>query len=218
MDECREALSRCMSLPLAEIVSVQYRVIRFMEKHRGSLNRHKPRKFHWVTVNPRPDVSLTDFVNAVHRFAKRTTLRLIHYCFEQRGETDNTVGSGLHCHMLIIPIATQHGVSNWVRGAFGKYVGTKKAIDIRVYPVSFYEDKLQYMKGEKWDEEKGQKVFYDAIFRSRNNLDSFYTNGVEAEAGNARSSSRSSVRRQEVCESSDGSGGEESGDEVLLRV
>lgn len=165
-------------LDVATRYMIQKAVLEFITKDYVRNKKHHSRKFSWITVNFKPDVDLHTAIEAVHAFAKRKTIKLIHYSFEQRGETLDAVGHGLHCHMALIPIPTQHGVTNWVRSSFGRFVGTAKAIDIRSYDVGILDEKLAYLRGEKWDADKLRKVEMDAVFRSKYNLEQVYTNGV----------------------------------------
>lgn len=49
-------------------------------------------------------------------------------------------------------------------------VGNIKHIDVRTYPASYREDKIDYIKGEKWDDGKIDAVNNTKRWRKLNNI------------------------------------------------
>lgn len=108
------------------------------------------------------------------------------YCYEQRGETLDEIGKGLHMHFLIK--RNKKKPSEWTRelySTFKNYTGFSlddfKNPKYRMccfVPKSWAKEKLAYMSGEKWDEDKNKKCEMDIIFRKNNNLNLIYNKNL----------------------------------------
>lgn len=128
--------------------------------------------FYFCTINPKPSVEFLDFKKSVEDYMRK---RKFVYVFEQRGKTIEELGKGFHLH-FIHPKKSydkNHLHKELIR-IFGHFVGNDKSIDLKPCPQSWYEDKILYMRGEKWDEKKIDSVKLNIEFRKKYNLDILY--------------------------------------------
>lgn len=117
----------------------------------------KDRKIFFITVNPVPTVSDVDFVTFIQdRLMKRVIMKGAHYVFEQRSQA--YPAHGFHCHMVLEKRMSPKQIHDRIFNTVKSMVGHPKHVDVRVYPYSFLDEKLAYMRGEKWDEEKQECV------------------------------------------------------------
>lgn len=135
--------------------------------------RNRKESILWMTLNFRPDVSLEDILIVLDRLSNRSFMTKYWYNIEQRGT--ETV-HGLHSHWLV---QSSHPTAQFKRDVFSTVqhvVGNKNCVDVKSYPLSFFQDKLDYLNGKKWDKDKDAKVLLDNKFRLENNLSLIYTN------------------------------------------
>lgn len=140
----------------------------------------------FITINPDPAVNLSVkcMYDKLCKVCKST--RIVEYLFsiEQRGETIEEMGKGIHCHILIKHVfpkfckLQQHFYNN-----FKQVIGNIKHIDIRYCKnVSDVNNRINYIKGEKNDDSKMHKVEIDRMWRKQWNIQDTY--GDLAPAGN----------------------------------
>uniref|UniRef100_UPI00404767B9 hypothetical protein n=1 Tax=Aliarcobacter sp. TaxID=2321116 RepID=UPI00404767B9 len=55
----------------------------------------------FVTVNPRPDVSLIEFKKAMNKFLSKVWVQSYYMVYEQRGVDETEQGKGFHSHILL---------------------------------------------------------------------------------------------------------------------
>lgn len=138
--------------------------------------KSKSNDIYWITINPKPDVILSDFVNKIADVSKRPCLANVVYVFEQRGTSYEDAGKGFHCHILSdkkINFSPQK-IQDYLYNSLKKMVGNKQHVRVDKYPASFREDKLKYMNGEKWDDDKHSAVLINSGWRKKNNLLDIY--------------------------------------------
>lgn len=134
---------------------------------------------YFVTINPKPGVTLEELKKDVGRFIRRAPLCAQYmYTYEQRGEslTDPKYGDGIHCHLLAIQ---KGGIfkGDFQKMAFNTFkhiVGNQQAVFVSpVRTKDLFESKVQYLLGNKTDE-KMSKVAADRTWRTANNLEPSY--------------------------------------------
>nr|UOF79429.1 rep protein [Cressdnaviricota sp.] len=134
-------------------------------------------KSYFVTVNPKEKTELSVLQKLLTNFLKRRIIKDYIYSYEQRSETMEDIGKGLHIHMLI---KVQSDKSKYLRQylgeSFKRVIGynNNNIINIRHITKDMIEDKISYIKGYKWDKEKDKKILIDKEFRKNNNLLEFY--------------------------------------------
>ncbi len=98
-----------------------------------------------------------------------------HYSIEQRGDTVETMGKGMHIHILIKDLRKRR--SHIIRELASTFNIKKNFIDVRQSnKAGLYEIRKNYIMGVK-TQDKMKKVAIDRIFRQKNNLRQYYTNG-----------------------------------------
>lgn len=138
--------------------------------------------FFFITVNPKPGITLDFLHKHIKNFITRKPVKNYLYNFEQRGESEEKVGEGLHCHMLITwERAASRRVRQFVSESFKRCVGANNNNILNIHKITgeMYVDKLEYLQGKKWDADKDDKIKMDRSFRQKNNLIDIYTKDGE---------------------------------------
>jgi hypothetical protein len=126
-------------------------------------------EYMFITINPDPKYNLS--VKMMHdKLCKLCkSIRIIEYLFsiEQRGSTKDEMGRGIHAHILI-----KHKFPKFCKlqqhfyNAFKTVIGNIKHIDIKTCKrVSDVIHRIEYIKGEKKDDLKFDKVEIDREWR-----------------------------------------------------
>lgn len=126
------------------------------------------KKIFWITISPPPDYDLTTFINKV-KSLNPETYQDLKYNIEQRGETVEELGKGFHLHMLCKQKKNQ-SQKNIINNLSSKFKLSNSSIDVKLYPVSYYNDKVDYLKGKKNDPDKDKKIRMDILFREKYSL------------------------------------------------
>lgn len=138
--------------------------------------------YYWITFNPKSDITLEQLMKFTDKLLSKKWITDAIYSYEQRGETLEECGKGLHMHILIVRnnFKTTHAKRE-IYNTFKSYTGMSKDIFVnkcfKAIPYSWGQDKIEYLKGNKWDSEKDAKIKIDAEFRQKNNLNIYYTYG-----------------------------------------
>lgn len=148
-----------------------------------SFKTETPHKCHWITINfddKKCENVISDLPTIFKRriISKRCFSGLDYYfTVEQRSEIINEY-KGYHIHLLVskLPKAKGHIIREFYT-ALKDYVGTPQHIDYKLYKgKQFWNDKLDYLKGDKDDAAKDLKTLNDGHFRRRYNIDPIYFN------------------------------------------
>lgn len=132
----------------------------------------------FVTINFKPESTVHSILAVMSKLAARSFVKRYAYNIEQRGETVEEMGKGIHSHFLIATDINQSHLEKYIFSSVRTMVGNKRHVDVRKYSMSLWNDKLDYIKGLKWDSDKDLKIEVDNLFREKNNIDFFYTNGA----------------------------------------
>lgn len=94
------------------------------------------------------------------------------YTFEQRSKTEEF--SGIHCHLLVKPIETRRfgDIKRDLKKIFINYVNVDNMHCLYMKPCNekLLVDKVNYIVGNKFDEDKHELVENDKNFRKQYNL------------------------------------------------
>jgi hypothetical protein len=146
-----------------------------------------------VTINPKksfqnvPDMKrlmahLAKQLRKPNKFGKLITKGV--YCFEQRGETPDTVGKGVHAHLLLnlSTLVRKSYIRDNLRYTLSKKfpcIDAEKINDNNILNVQIgttqegYENLMNYIQGIK-TKDKAAKVANDKIFREIHSLQCLY--------------------------------------------
>lgn len=134
----------------------------------------KRREIFWITINPKPDVTFEQLRSTIRgRLMPRIIMKGALYVFEQRSE-DPENPHGFHCHILVDKKMSPKQMYDRVRSTVASIIGTSKALDVRAYPYTYRTEKLEYLKGSKWDDEKSAAVNATRTWRQNNGIPDMY--------------------------------------------
>jgi len=134
-------------------------------------------KFLFITINYKPNTTLEAISKMTTNIVTKKWVSKYYYTFEQRGKTQETCGEGIHTHIILQNVdKPMSQIHREIHNTVKNYVGNKLHVDVKQYPTKFLSEKIDYIKGLKWDEDKLQKVEMDKLFRLKNNLEIFYSN------------------------------------------
>lgn len=150
----------------------------------------RSKKICFFTINPCKEHTIQTLQATMVNFLKKKYLQEVDvmWTFEQRGETPEDAGRGLHIHILFKkpsgkntqPSMIINETFNTFKNLYGSLSPNSRtailASAYKIYPIEFYNEKLEYMKGNKYinAEDKQQKLKIDTIFRQINNLQLIY--------------------------------------------
>lgn len=149
----------------------------------------KKNRFHdgywWITINfDSKLVTNEQCIEKIEKISQWKWIKHLVYTFEQRSEDIEHAGQGMHVHMLLAcnaPREFRDIRSDFVKTLTGKikYIGNTSSniLNIKKIPDKYYGDKIDYIKGEKWDDDKSAKIQVDSYWRSEMNLEHFYEIG-----------------------------------------
>jgi len=139
-------------------------------------------KYIFLTINPNPNITLMEFIRCMEKLMSKQWMTRYLYVFEQRGETEADVGKGFHFH-AIIEKPTNKSYQHMMRelaSSANKMCDTSNFHFYNVKNISEEEKnrKVEYITGRKADIAKHLKQDMDIIFRTKNNLLSYYNIGI----------------------------------------
>ncbi len=135
----------------------------------------KTGQFYFITINPITD-DFDLFKNKVEKLLTRPFIIDPIYAYEQRGTTNDDIGKGYHVHIIskkkkyTSPAELQKNIYS----QFKNILGNIKHVDIRSCPMVWYDEKLSYIKGDKWDLSKTESCNLNRVWRKQLNLETFY--------------------------------------------
>jgi len=154
--------------------------ISILREEKRALNK---KDLMFITINPKPGVLITEFMEYVKKDAHRAMFRSGIWCFEQRGKDTLTEGTGLHAHLALVRDPSYkpskiHKIlaESWLKRGL---IGNKKHVDVRAYPLSFMAEKEEYMTGKKWDKDKAQAVEINKAWRVKLGIKNIYVRDKE---------------------------------------
>lgn len=140
----------------------------------------------FITVNPDKTVDLSKFLKKVKSCVSKKWIDEHLYVIEQRGDNEETVGSGFHVHMLIYH---QNKSKKWsdvkreIQSTFTSVCETSNPSCLKIKNVpsqTAYNNYLNYMIGKKKDvKNKLVKQEFDKVFRKNNGLLDVYTSSQD---------------------------------------
>jgi len=131
----------------------------------------------FITVNPKPDIPLSEFKKVVEKSAQKAFIKKSLYVIEQRGENENDLGKGFHCHMMINKgdYRNSHLRREFGR-TFDKYcdISNPHCFNISLCKEEDIIKRQNYMLGYKNDKTKHAKQKADKLFRKKHGIKDHY--------------------------------------------
>lgn len=135
----------------------------------------------FITINPRPDVSLEEFIKSMNKFKSKVWIEDYIYVYEQRGTTEQESGKGFHAHILLWKPDNKksHEVIRETKNTFKNIcsIDNPSILNIKNCKDEDIEKRKNYMLGHKnteIDPSKQVKQEIDLIWRERNNIENYY--------------------------------------------
>lgn len=132
--------------------------------------------YFWITVNPKPSISLDVFTKVISRFITHKWIETYIYVLEVRKEDF----SGLHLHLLAKrrnPSSKKWRVKQDLERSFGKVVSSatnNHLINLAQVSEEVAKDKLLYMLGNK-SSKKAHSLAHTIAWRRDKTIPSYYT-------------------------------------------
>ena len=135
----------------------------------------------FITINPRPDVLLDEFMKSMNKFKSKVWIEDYIYVYEQRGITEEESGKGFHAHILLWKPDNKksHEVIRETKNTFKNIcsIDNPSILNIKNCKDEDIEKRKNYMLGHKnteIDPSKQVKQEIDLIWRNRNNIENCY--------------------------------------------
>lgn len=155
----------------------------YLEKQKIELKKQTAKKHNngylWITINPKPEVTLGEFINFVNKITTKTCFTECKWAYEQRGITEADMGKGFHVHILAKrnlnykPIKCKQNIKQSCKKIVGN-IHNENQLNIQVIGDDFAKDKIVYITEVKTGEGKDKKQAMDIPWRKKNNLDVYY--------------------------------------------
>ena len=86
------------------------------------------RTCHFITLRPKPETNFITFYDKVSKLMERKIFGDFKLSFEQKGESDETLGTGFHCHIIVTLSvqAQKKGIAELVRDIASTMNGVNK--------------------------------------------------------------------------------------------
>lgn len=138
--------------------------MQLMQQHKKTLPSDK---FFFITVNPKEDCDLLHFKTLVDTYLKRSFVKNAYYAFEQTGTTGAEMGKHPHIH-IIMDKPTELSPKQMITRTYSTFknvVGSINSIDVKAYTMSLREEKLDYLRGNKWEPSKKPAISVNKVWR-----------------------------------------------------
>jgi hypothetical protein len=149
---------------------------RRIDKLRGLKNIELNKEWYFLTINPRPDITLQEFMKTIQKAVLKRWITYYIFVIEQRGENEEELGKGFHTHIIFNKGIKHCKVVLEMANTFKKMCDTSNYHLFNLKNIGDEEKKrkIEYITGCKKDEQKHLKQQMDIIFRKRENLKSYY--------------------------------------------
>lgn len=130
----------------------------------------------WYSINvrPKPGVNAKDFIYLCHEFCKRKMFLHGEYCFEQKGESDETMGNGFHMHLTAICKYAKAKILTDTLSTFKNYAQPQGIKIFKIKTKADLERRNAYLRGTKVGEDKQAALPFDVKWREALGLRDIY--------------------------------------------
>lgn len=132
----------------------------------------------FITINPKPSVSLNDFIKLLKKISSKTCFDKCLYVLEQRGDSAEHMGEGFHAHMLVKrnlnykPTKLKTNVKNSCKKIVGN-IHNEHQLNIQTIGEEFAKDKQNYIICDKTGDGKDKKQIIDKKWREQQKIDKY---------------------------------------------
>ena len=144
--------------------------------------KEKTKDFFLITINPKEEFWTGDkfnyFFNQCLKLQTYRWTEEFYLFFEQRGESNNELGKGAHAHIVLTKHKTERKrlIDN-LNSCFSRICGEPfiNTINVKNKKFGWLEETLnEYLIEQKKDDDKLNKVKFDAIWRNEMNIQNKY--------------------------------------------
>ena len=162
----------------------------FLQKLHNEVKERKEKlkPFYFITISPKPNTDFNDFKDSVESCVNWIFMEEGLYAYEQRGANDEECGNGFHVHIILIKYNVKpKTLLTRLITKFKKFCEPDKTgsyenvINVKQKRNEFLQDKLDYIRGLKHDDDKPDKVYQDKQWRTKLNLQNYYTFDLETD-------------------------------------
>ena len=151
---------------------------------------------YFLTITTTPDKDKQQFITQIQKLFGCSVIDKGYLVFEQRGDSMDTVGNGLHAHILAFRDNKKYNHSKFTNRLLGMLVklginktyksvkglllkASKKSSTFSYQNIKneTVDKKIAYINGDK-NEDKLEKVKFDEIFRKKFDLQKIYTKKI----------------------------------------
>jgi hypothetical protein len=134
------------------------------------------KEWYFLTINPRPDITLKEFMKTILKAMTKVWIKYYIFVIEQRGENEDELGKGFHTHIIFNKGIKHCKVVTEMANTFKKMCDTSNFHLFNLKNIGDEEKirKIEYITGTKKDEVKHLKQQMDIIYRKKENLKSYY--------------------------------------------
>ncbi len=141
----------------------------------------------WLTVSPKVGIEFPLFRTKVKKFAERKMFTKYFYVFEQRGKTIEEIGKGFHCHLLLWRNLS-YPPSQIIKNSKNTFKNITLVNNFEIFNYHFLaphmvQDKKNYITLEKFSVDKKAKQSFDSLWRTQNDIESYYSNNEDEDKG-----------------------------------
>lgn len=159
-------------------------------------NKNSKYENYFITITTTPDKDKFQFITQIQKLFGCSVIDKGYLVFEQRGDSMETIGQGIHAHILAFRDNKKYNHSKFTNRLLGMLVKlginkTYKSIKSLLLKASkksstfsfqnikneTVDKKIAYIEGNK-NEDKLQKVEYDKIFREKYKLSKIYRKNI----------------------------------------
>lgn len=135
----------------------------------------------FLTLNPDPTHTLDDIKKYIFKCITKKWIKQYWISFEQRGRTEDTRGTGIHCHILINRGVEPGKARRELKNTFKNLcnVDNPHLLNFKWITEKSLENHIKYITGEKRPkDDKEDMMAQDKLWREKYQLEPYYTHIV----------------------------------------
>lgn len=168
-----EVYDKTITACLTEFDHVCNLGIDLMNRFSGKIKTLKDNGDRWyfITVRPPPDTEWNKFRLDCESFCDKWEKKWLEcvYVYEQKGESEESLGQGFHWHMRIATDTINYYPSHILRD-LAKHFNYVAKNCIRIETIKSLERCIEYMQGDKKSDAKKPAVLMDSVWRQQNDI------------------------------------------------
>lgn len=151
-------------------------ILKALKEQSYSQHRSQKSDKYMVTLNFPEEATqkLPEILQTTQKWSEHKHINDIEYVFEQRSETEEEMGKGMHIHAIVTTDTVKSDLLKRTYNTFKNHLTNIATVDIRPIPQELLASKKAYIRGEKKGDEKKRKCIIDKIWRAKYCLKPLY--------------------------------------------